>query len=181
MPDSRKSITGLNSWWEEQAMKKAKKQRCCICHKWYEPDSRARKQQKSCDNKACRKEQKSRANKSWLTRHPEYGCSRKLKTRDWAKQYPNYWQEYRSDHPEYRAKDNKRRCLSRKQAKNAAKQDEIREFSVEKLKSIQCFEPENAAKQDGIDRRVDSLIEYLLWKECAAKQDDMVIIPTNGS
>ncbi len=136
-------------------MRKPKpKKRCSICHKWYEPDNRTREHQRSCNNPACKKEQKARTNKSWLKRHPGYGRSRKLKTRDWAQQYPNYWQEYRWNHPEYRDRDNKRRSSSRKQAKSAA-------------------------KQDVMVRQIEGLIGYLLWKECAAKQDDMVIAPTN--
>jgi hypothetical protein len=99
-----------------------------------------------------------------------------LKVCAWAKGYPDYWQEYRRNHPEYRDRDNQRRRVSRKRAQNAAKQDAIREISVEKLTSIPRFEPETAAKQVPMDRRVDAVVEYLLWQARAAKHDAIEMV-----
>lgn len=150
------------------------KKRCTICGTWYQPDKRTWQHQTCCSKASCMKKRKARANKSWRKRHPGYGQSRKLKIQDWAEKYPDYWRTYRREHPAYRDRDNQRRQASRDHAQNAAKQDAMKEMSVEKLKSIPPYEPENAAKQDVMDRRVDTLITYLLWKECAAKQNSMV-------
>lgn len=156
-------------------MRKPKK-RCKICHQWYEPDARTRRHQTCCGKAACRKERKVRANRSWRDRSPDYGRSRRLKVCAWAKGYPDYWQQYRRNHPEYRDRDNQRRRVSRKRAQNAAKQDAIREISVEKLTSIPRFEPETAAKQVPMDRRVDAVVEYLLWQARAAKHDAIEMV-----
>jgi len=59
----------------------------------------------------------------------------------------------------------------RNEAKNVAKQDAIRQIAVCKIQDIQKDEAPNVAKQDVIFRRVDRVLEYLLWKEGVAKQE----------
>jgi len=152
------------------------KKRCVICNKWYIPEPRTKAHQQCCGRAECKKAFKVRTNKSWQKRHPDYGKTRKVKIRDWAQQYPNYWQEYRRTHPDYCARDNKRRQSSRQQAKNAAKQDAMREIAVEKLASIPRCEPKTAAKQALMDRRLDTVVECLLWLMCAAKQDKIELL-----
>lgn len=147
-----------------------KKKRCIICGKWYIPCRNTWKHQKCCGNKKCVKELKSRANKSWCKRHPGYAKSRKLKVQAWAKSYPNYWSDYRRRHPEYRARDNIRRCKKAKRVNHSAKQAEYRKIAVDKLSCIAQIGPEFSAKQDVYYRRVDGLIDYLFWKESSAKQ-----------
>lgn len=151
------------------------KKRCSICSRWYRPDKRTQQHQTCCRKASCRKKRKARANKSWRTRHPGYDQSRKLKKRDWA-QKNDYWRRYRHKHPAYCDRDNRRRKASRNRLQNAANQDAIRKISVDKLKSIPPCEPEYAANQDMMDRRVDKLVNYLLWKEHAANQNSMVCL-----
>ena len=67
----------------------------------------------------------------------------------------DYWQNYRKEHPDYVEKDNKRRHASHKKEKNAA-------------------------KQDTIQRRQNGILDYLIWKESAAKQDAIDIQPIKG-
>jgi hypothetical protein len=100
-----------------------------------------------------------------------------LKVRAWAVGYPHYWQEYRRGHPEYCRRDNRRRQAAHKRVKNAAKQVEISTIAVERLAGIPCFEGANAAKQVEMDRRVDAVVAYLLWREGAAKQVEMAYLP----
>ena len=152
------------------------KKRCSICGRWYRPDKRTRQHQTCCSKASCKKKRKARANKSWRTRHHGYDESRRLKKRDWAQKNDDYWRRYRQEHPEYRARDNRRRQASRDRVKRAANQDTIREKAVEKLRSIPLCEPEYAANQDVMDRRVDELVSYLLWKERAARQNGMVCL-----
>lgn len=151
------------------------KRRCVICGKWYKPNARTFLVQVCCGRIKCKIERKARANKSWRARHPDYEKSRRLKKLAWIKLHPGYWKEYRNTHPSYREMDNRRRKASRKLAQNAARQDAIRESAVEKLQCIPRFEPETAARQDTMDRRVDYVVEYLLWKERAARQDGIAI------
>ena len=160
-------------------MKETKK-RCIICGVWYLPDNRTRWHQTCCGKQRCRKEQKRRSDKGWWARHPDYGKSRRLKVRSWAAHYPDYWQTYRQNNQDYRAEDNRRRKASHVQAKSAARQVMIRDISVERLTSIPRFESQSAAKQVVMDRRVDELVGYLLWRDGAAKQAEMELPPRNG-
>jgi hypothetical protein len=66
---------------------------------------------------------------------------------------------------------------TRNRAQNVAKQDAIGDLFVDKLQSIQCDTPKNVAKQALMDRRINNLIDCLVWKERVAKQDAMVILP----
>jgi septin family protein len=119
----------------------------------------------------CRKERKSRAKKRWWKNNPDYDNYRRDKIKAWAKTYPDYWRKYRREHPDYVKKDNKRRSVRSKKSGISAKQDEIRKISVEKLNRIQEITPDFSAKQDKINRRVNDILEYLLWKESSAKQN----------
>jgi hypothetical protein len=145
--------------------------KCCLCcGRWYRPDPRAARVQKACVRSACRAERRRRKQRSWLKRHPGYGSSRSLKVRAWAATYPDYWRRYRREHADYVERDNRRRRTSRRQVERAAKQTEIAEIVVEKLRMVRAEGPKSAAKQTGIARRVDALVEVLIWKEIAAKQ-----------
>jgi len=150
--------------------KPQKKKRCEICHQWFSPHPRA-PHQRCCSKLACQKKRKARADKNWWSKNPDYGKSRKPKIRTWAKEYPNYWSKYRRKHPDYAKKERRRRRSAHKRAKSAAKQDAVRQIAVEKLESIMDLEPQNAAKQDAVHRRLNGIVDYLIWKESAAKQD----------
>jgi hypothetical protein len=50
-------------------------------------------------------------------------------------------------------------------AGSVAKRDAWKEMAVEKLRDIQAQRPEFVAKRDACDRRVDQLLDYLVWKE----------------
>ncbi len=152
------------------------KKRCSMCGRWYQPDKRTRQHQTCCRQARCRKKRKACANKSWRTRHPGYDKSRKLKKRDWA-QKGHYWRQYRQTHPAYVQRDNQRRRASRRRAKNAANQDAMRKISVEQLVSIPRCEPQNAANQALMDRRVDRVVDCLLDMLCAARQDGISTMP----
>lgn len=156
---------------------KDKKRRCKFCRRWYLPDPRTYRRQIACSIPDCRNARRRQANKRWQLQRPGYQHYRRAKVRDWAGNYPQYWRRYRANHPDYVHRDNLRRVLSRKKSRLSAKQDAIRQISVEKLKSIQEIRPPLSAKGDAIDRRVDGLINYLFWKEQSAKQDAISPIP----
>jgi len=149
------------------------KKRCEICHKWFLPDPRTYRTQRCCSNSECRKKRKAKTDKNWRDNNPGYDKSRKEKKRKWAKAYPDYWQKYRKEHPDYVKKDNKRRSNRYKKEKISANQVMIREKSVEKLKSIQKIKPYSSANQVVIHRRVEGILEYLIWKESSANQVNM--------
>lgn len=148
------------------------KKRCEFCHKWFSPHPRA-PHQRCCFNTACRKERKARAKKDWWVKNPDYGKGRQSKVRAWAKAYPDYWSEYRQEHPDYAKKERHRMRSARKKAKSVAKQDAVHQIYVEKLESIRQLEPVSVAKQDAVYRRINDIVECLLWKEGVAKQDGL--------
>ena len=104
-------------------MKIAKK-RCEICHQWFSPHPRA-PHQRCCFDPACRKERKAKAKKAWRGKTPDYGKGRQSKVCAWAKQYPDYWRNYRQEHPDYVNAERRRMRSVRKKAKTAARQDAI--------------------------------------------------------
>ena len=151
---------------------KAKKKRCRFCGRWYTPDPRTAHFQKSCTNKSCRKQRQLQKNRNWAARYPDYHAYRGAKIREWAAR-TQYWKRYRASHPEYARRDNKRRVLAHKRLKLSAKQTTIRKITVEKLNSIRKSDPVLSAKHTAIDRRVDGLIDLLIWKELSAKQTNI--------
>jgi len=154
------------------------KKRCAFCHRWYRLDSRTYGHQLACDRATCRKERKAEADRNWRIKHPGYGQSRKLKIRAWAESYPCYWKHYRKNHLDYCLRDNRRRVLAAKRARHSAKQDAIRQISLDKLRSIQETGLKSSAKQDGIIRRVNGIMDYLIWKESSAKPNDIDLVLT---
>jgi hypothetical protein len=146
------------------------RKRCLCCGRWYRPDARAARVQKSCALLACRAQRRLRKQRSWLKRHPGYGASRRPKIRAWAAEYVDYWRQYRADNAEYRERERRRMRLKRRGMSRVAKQTEIGQILVEKLRMVKAGRPETVAKQTAIDRRVDDLVEVLIWKEAVAKQ-----------
>ena len=140
------------------------KKRCAFCHRWYAPDPRTRKHQLACSDPACGKLRHAQADRSWRIKHPgRPNETWKLKVRAWARNYPYYWRQYRKAHPEYVMRDNRRRVLAAKKARAFRKTDAIRQISVEKIRSIPEMDVGCSAKTDAIVRRVDGIVDYLLW------------------
>ena len=147
--------------------------RCRCCGRFFRPDPRKRggaSKQRTCGRKSCRKIQQRRKQQDWIRRHPGYGKTRRLKIRGWAKAYPDYWRRYRRKNRSYAQRDNQRRRKAKQSALRAAKQTVIREILVDKLLAVKAPLPEKAAKQTVIDRRVDALVDVLVWKARSAKQ-----------
>lgn len=153
---------------------KVSKRRCQFCKRWYQSDPRASHHQRACADPACRKRRKAENNRRWQEQNKGYDKTRGAKKRLWARQYPNYWQDYRAIHPEYRQSDNRRRVRARRKASVSANQAMIHKISVEKLRGIQGKALELSANQAVIKpamTRIFELAGYLLWKELSARQD----------
>ncbi len=144
--------------------KKNPKKRCKFCHRWYQPDPRTWKHQLACKTPRCKKLRKAQADRSYRIRHPRRNENWNLKVQDWARSYPYYWRQYRKNHPDYCMRDNLRRVLSTKRTSLSAKADAMRQLSVDKLLSTQKTGKKCSAKDDAINRRVDGIVDYLLWR-----------------
>jgi len=153
---------------------KTKKKRCLFCGRWYKPDPRTAQFQKACAKKSCRKERERQKNQKWAAKYPDYQSYRGVKIRQWAAK-TQYWKRYRAANAEYVRRDNKRRVLARKRLKVSAKQTAIRKITVDKLNSIRKNEPDLSAKQTAMNRRLNELIDVLIWKEVSAKQPNIAL------
>ena len=59
----------------------ARKRPCRECGKWFQPNARAGKRQRSCDREACQRARHRRACEQWHARHPDYDLERRLRER----------------------------------------------------------------------------------------------------
>ncbi len=138
--------------------------KCRYCGRRFCPDPRVGKRQKRCVREECRKAENRRKVRKWMELNPDILPSLRAKMRVWAKAYPHYWQEYRKNHPAYCERDNARRAASLRKARCSAKLTSMREIAVDKLQKIEDLTPaECSAKLTERDRRVDGIMDYLLW------------------
>lgn len=142
---------------------------CLYCGRQYEPYARAVERQKHCGLSECRRKHKRARDRAWRSQDAEWCEARQVKVRDWARER-QYWQRWRSKHPEYRRREALR--MRRKRAEAVAKQDVLLSDPVGYLKRIRYGRPmPGVAKQDLLARRLDEVLEYLIVRERVAKQD----------
>ena len=146
--------------------------RCRVCGRYFRPDPRKRgwNKQRTCGRDSCRREQSRRKYQDWIKRHPGYQASRRLKIRGWAKAYPEYWRQYRVENPAYQERERQRLRRARRNLGRVAKQTVRAQILVEKLRAVKQLGPKSVAKQTVIARRVNALVDVLIWKESVAKQ-----------
>ncbi len=92
-------------------MKKRKRKRCPWCQKVFIPNPRLKERQRSCGEPECNREQKRSSQRQWKVKEKEAYVQNQ---RDWRKNNPDYWREYRASHSEYtiRNRDQTRICKS---------------------------------------------------------------------
>jgi hypothetical protein len=59
----------------------SRKRPCRQCGKWFEPNKRAGKRQRSCSRSQCQQARHRRACSQWHQRHPDYDRERRLRER----------------------------------------------------------------------------------------------------
>lgn len=155
---------------------------CRYCGRKFRPDPRAVGNQRCCGREPCRRERRRRKWQSWIKRHPDYrkAADQRNKTKAWSKTYPDYWRQYRAANAEYRERERRRMVAKRRRARRVAKQAGIGKIAVGKLRKIESRGPKTVAKQTGIARRLDGVVQFLLWKEAVAKQTGMVSKSDSG-
>ena len=143
--------------------------RCPYCARHYEPYARAVERQKHCGLSECRRQHKRARDRACRSNDAEWRQARQVKVREWARER-QYWQRWRSKHPEYRSREALR--MRRKRAEAVAKQEVLRSDPVGYLKRIRYgHQMTGVAKQDVLARRLDEVLEYLIVRERVAKQD----------
>ena len=140
-----------------------KEKRCRVCGELFIPHPQTAKIQKTCLKESCRKAWQLRKYRRWIKQNQDYPKKRRNKINAWAKAYPNYWQDYRNNNPDYVLKDNKRRARTLRRSRRSAKQTAWQESALDKLRTIQALMPAGcSAKQTAWDPRVDGLLDFLL-------------------
>ena len=144
--------------------------RCLYCHRWFTPYRRKRRTQKACDRVVCRKKRHADNCRTWRVDNPGQDEGRRSKIRTWARKR-RYWKGYRQTHAGYRAREAARMRRVRRERKSVAKRDSLKKIAVDKLRELQRSGPKSVAKRDSLDRRMDGVLAFLVWKEIAAKRD----------
>jgi hypothetical protein len=146
------------------------KKRCLHCRRWFRPYARRRPIQRFCALRPCQRERHRRNCLAFYRNDPHCDGKRRQKIRDWARRYPDYWRRYRAAHPGYRERERRRMQAKRGQAIRVAKRDVWRRIAVERLRDIQAQGTEFVAKRDVFDRRVEAVLEFLVWKETSQNE-----------
>jgi hypothetical protein len=69
--------------------------RCAYCGRYYKPDRRTRKTQKSCPKAACRAKRKRESQRKWMEANPDYFKGRYVNVMEWRKKHPDYQRLWR--------------------------------------------------------------------------------------
>ena len=149
--------------------------RCPYCGRFFRPDPRKRglSPQRTCGGKACRRKNERRRWREWIRRNPGWAAGRRPKVRVWSKVYPDYWRRYRAKHAAYREREAARMRRKRAGLRRVAKQTVRRGILVDKLLTVKAMGPKSVAKQTVMARRVEALVDALIWRERVAKQSLM--------
>lgn len=143
--------------------------RCSYCGRQYEPYGRAVERQKHCGALECRRKHKRARDRVWRSQDAEWRKARQAKVREWARER-QYWSGWRSKHPEYRRREALR--MKRKRAEGVAKQAGLLSDPLGYLERIRYgTPPSGVARQEGLARRLDEILEYLIVRERVAKQE----------
>jgi hypothetical protein len=65
------------------------------CGRYYKPDPRTRKTQKSCSQAACRAKRKRESQRKWTEANPGYFQGRYEKVKQWRERHPDYQRLWR--------------------------------------------------------------------------------------
>ena len=140
---------------------------CLICRMTFAPDHRA-PGQKVCSRKACQRERKRR---TWRRSSARRRNKRRIALWNWAQGRPAYWRDWRKNNSDYRQREIKRMRGKRACLRRVAKPIQIRRLYVERLKALKAWRPDqkNVAKPTQIARRLEDLVECLIWRANVAK------------
>lgn len=154
---------------------------CRYCDRPFRPDPRIGEAQKVCGRSACQRARKRAKLRRWRTLHPDHAQSTSAKQQAWAKAYPDYWRQYRRSHPDYYERDLARRRKAYRSARSSAKETLIKDISRRKLEALETLQtPDVSAKETPIARRMELVVDYLVWKARSAKESPMEVAGHRG-
>lgn len=158
---------------------KLKKKRCAHCRRWFRPDPRTIRGdeeescQRYCLKPVCRKARKKEAQAKWLAKTPDYFKSdaHKEDCRNWVKENPDYWKDWRKDNPDYVEANRQRQRIRDRRRLFLAKKDGIAQNPLGHLESTRLLAQKSLAKKDEIRIPVEGILDFLVVKESLAKKD----------
>jgi hypothetical protein len=154
---------------------------CRYCRRRFRPNPRIGEAQKVCSRKVCQRARKRAKLRHWLALHPDRAQSPPAKVHAWAEAYPDYWRQYRKGHPAYYQQDLARRRKAYRRSLFSAKETLIDDISRRKLEALEALQPPNpSAKETPIHRRVEVVVDYLVWKARSAKESPIDSAATHG-
>ena len=90
---------------------KMKTRRCRCCGKTFRPRSQVPGQQ-YCSERGCQKARKRAWQKERRRKDPDYRENQRSAQKRWAARHPDYWRQWRNDHPAYQER-NRRKQIER--------------------------------------------------------------------
>jgi hypothetical protein len=69
-------------------MPDAAKRPCCICRRWFRPDTRVGSRQRTCCRPECQTIRRKKTQSSWRARNPDYFIAWRIQARDGAIDQP---------------------------------------------------------------------------------------------
>lgn len=66
----------------------SRKRPCCVCHRWFRPDSRVGSRQRACRKAECQSVRRRRKQAAWRARNPDYFRGRRIQARAASNQPP---------------------------------------------------------------------------------------------
>jgi hypothetical protein len=144
---------------------------CRHCRRPFRPDPRIGKSQKACSRVACQRARRRNTLRLWRILHPENVKVHAQRARAWTKAHAPYWRQYRRDHPAYYQRDLARRRKAYRSAILSANEIAIAQISRRKLAALEALQaPVFSANETSIDRRINAVVDYLVWKARSAKE-----------
>ena len=149
---------------------------CRQCRGPFRPDPRIGEAQKVCSRVACQRSRRRVTLRLWRVLHPENVKVHAERGHAWAEANPDYWRRYRQEHPVYYQKDLLRRRKAYQQGRSSANEIAIADISRQKLAALEALQlPGFSANETSIDRRVELVVDYLVWKARSAKEVSMEV------
>jgi len=107
----------------------------------------------------------------WRALHPDHVKVHAQRNRAWVKAHPKYWRRYRRNHAAYYRQDLLRRRRAYKAMRSSANEIAIAEISRRKLKALEALQDQDSsANETSIPRRIELVVDYLVWRARSANE-----------
>ena len=132
------------------------KLRCVHCRRRFIANPRV-KNQKYCNRVPCQRARKTHWQRRKMATDADYRQNQKGSHRSWQLQHPDYWRQYRDDHPQYCERN--RMLQKQRDAKRRAKHLAKMDASIQKINVIpEAYDDFCVSCKKGLDRPADTFV-----------------------